>query len=149
MWFIVFKKPFFSNKEMCIWPLPSTVEVVGNILSPSISYQTHLFTRVGSNPSTNKVMKQESDQEESQWERPPSFEILPPVHALPLAHPQTPLIKCGIYLSLIPFKCAWRSLSSELPPSRFNQFSSVVGQLETQKPKTLLLDWAFSTRELA
>lgn len=54
----------------------------------------------------NKVMKQESDQEESQGERPPSFEILTPVHALPLTDPHTSLIKCGIYLSLILLKCA-------------------------------------------
>lgn len=52
-------------------------------LLPSLSH-SHMFAKAGCNPSMDEVMRQESDQKEHQWERPPPFEILTPVQALPL-----------------------------------------------------------------
>lgn len=64
---IVLTKSHFFLIKKCVFdhcsPQLRSLEIY--YLLPFLS-NSHMFTRVGSNPSMNKVMKQESDQEESQ-----------------------------------------------------------------------------------
>lgn len=92
----------------------------------SLAKKTHTCLHGQTIPSLSRIIRQMSDQEES-WRTSLSFEMLTPVLPPPPS-PHTLLIKQYLFI----FDSPWgsrRSLWGELPPSRFNQFPSVVWQL--------------------